>query len=455
MRVLAVLAESLHVRNIAGSGLLSMLRARGHEVHALVPARLAGVTRDLASGISILPVEPYRGSRWRCWLRAGPLRTASYVTRAARGEVTYATKLGRRVTVHRGDRSAPLWRALGAGHAETLAVRLERVVPIAAAARCLVEQIRPDVVFIPTTVHEGSETEIAKAAQAAGVPVVAMPATWDTLTSKGAIFWPYDRLMVWGEQSASHAARLHGVDPGVIDVVGPPQYDLSAEPPVGTWGDRSGPMVLVAGSTLSYWQDEATIVERLGALGAHAPSLFWVWYRPHPRRPLHEVRVRHANVHVDQRWRRQAEAGGGFDTDSEGLRWLGWLLRRATVVVTAFSTLVIEAALEGCPSLLVAFGASTQGARLLHHAGFGHMAEVVTWPGIVLCGSQEALDGAVTSAVAPWPESFGASPVDRAALRARAVTVARVDGHARERIIAILEHAAHQRQERLHAHVLG
>ena len=106
-------------------------------------------------------------------------------------------------------------------------------------------------------------------------------------------------------------------------------------------------------------------------------------------------------------------------------------------MVAAFSTVVIEAALMGKPSLLIGFAQSAHGPQMAgYHYQLEHMAEITTWPGVILCKTQQDLVGWVKAAL------NGAFADKADELRRRAQEVARCDGHAQERILEALERMA-------------
>jgi len=190
------------------------------------------------------------------------------------------------------------------------------------------------------------------------------------------------------------------------------------------------PYIFFAGTSLSYLPEEIELVERLGAAVAELWPDLTVWYRPHPRSAgrsfLHLVGK--PGVTLDSATVR------GLDATSDGLRDL---IDQSRCVVSFFSTIIIEAALRRVPSAVVAFGGSTGGSehggsqpvgRLADHMRFEHMRDVLGWPGIMPCrsfGDLLASISRVTNALVPLDE-----------LQRRAQAVARVDGFAKERIVA-------------------
>ena len=207
-----------------------------------------------------------------------------------------------------------------------------------------------------------------------------------------------DRLLVWGEASRRHAMEYHGFTPDQVTVTGPPHFDCYHEPRV----KPAESIVLVAGTTVNYWADELTMV---GMLTRHFDHIV---HRPHPRR--------------------------GGDWSWAAMLALRSQLDAAICVVAAFSTVVIETALMGKPSMLIGFGQSAHGPAMAeYHMNLEHMAEVTSWSGVEFCKNEEELVGSIRAAL------NGAFTNRADDLRRRAQEVARSDGHAQERILEALE----------------
>jgi len=400
MNILLAYTDPIHRRNWETSGLVNMLVDRGHDVISTEDERLWG-------------------SPVRRWLRRGPLRTASYVSRAAAGSVTYHHKLALR-DAKRERVWIWLWRLVHlVVDVERMATWLNAQLPPDPWVLSYVSAMRPDVVVLPTLLYDGRELELAACAGRLKIPVISQIASFDTLFCKGGMFHRPRTLLVWGEHSRRQAIEGHGCTPQAVIVTGPPQFDAYHDTGVVYFGRSS--KILYAGTSVAYSQEEAAIVN---ALAEH-----WgddLIYRPHPRR----------------RARREDTPGVAFD-DAPNPRPEHYraLYEQACCLVTAFSTMAIEMALFGKPSIIIAFGRSSGGwefsdrARggLLDHAQYEHMAEVLTWPGIHVCQSLEDVIMAIRAV------RRGAFRKYEEALRAKAQAVARCDGHARERICEAIE----------------
>ena len=397
LRVTVAFLDELHRRNWETSGFVTAMCRRWD--------------------VSIIwPEEPVTGARWRRWLRAR-LRAASFTTLSRRWPI-YRHKLALRAARARRYRwENRAWRAVDAFvGAEGVAQGVERLLP---GDRFVRDRLgHPDVLVLPTTISDGHEVELAKAARRLRIPVVAQAATWDCLVGKGSFLgYRPDRLLVWGEPGKTFAVERHGFRPEEVIVTGPPQYDLyfqpnrpDAPPPF--------PFVYVPGSTLSWWPD---MVALLIGLSAILPPEVRLCFTPHP----HQRIAPEGLTQLKNLWMPPMPPRWQWTQETFGM--IGNLLRHARCIVSPWSTLIVEAALFGTPSVLLGFG---RGVAI--HEDWEHIAPLKTWPGIWIARSMEDLAGHVRRLVeAPtgaWPD-----------LQVRAQEMARADGRAGERIIRAIE----------------
>lgn len=446
------LTHSLHVRNFVASGCLEEIARHGHSLTLIVPdfAR-DDVLREVA-GWPCMPgmerLEPLLAGPGRRRLRAWG-HTASFVHR--RRWRTYAHKLRMSVKL-----TSPLFAARVGLLAladrwcdvERLGQRAERWLRPRRSALATLGRLRPDVLFAPTLVHDGSEVELVKAAHHLGIPTVGFAASWDTLTSKGAFAVPPDWLLVWGEENRRQAVEHHGFSPSRVLATGAPHFDVygdgSAAEPRAAFLARRGVdphkrVLLFAGTTVTYWEDEPRLLRALSTAIAQGELKDWlIWYRPHPRRPLREVADVAGLPHVvldDQMARHKAEGASAYSARREDLRHYRSLMESVEAVVTAFSTMIVEAALLGKPSLVVGFGTDVaDSGRLIQHARYEHSINLLATPGVTLCGDLDQLEREIRRVAAGEYEACAD------ALRARADAIARNrDGRARARIVDALE----------------
>ena len=153
-----------------------------------------------------------------------------------------------------------------------------------------------------------------------------------------------------------------------------------------------------------------------------------VWWRPHPRRPPGQIKAPEG-VTLDPAWLEQAAKGGGYALDEAALLQ-GWrALSQAAVLVSAWSTMIVEMALLGRPSVIIGYGEGVP--------AFGewqHMKPVLGWPGVSVAKSPDDLRRLVRWAL---DGRFNDAAED---LRREADRVARaLDRGARGRIVEALD----------------
>lgn len=438
MNILILLPHRLMVRNWITSGAAGFLTQRGHTVTVCLHQRnWYDLPTTLRQRLIPIFLDSLGVGRFRERVRSA-LRLGSMVAREE-GSTTYQHKLGqRRPLVGRLEIAA--WRRYRArvsggpdgGPMEERLRGLEGRFRPRRAARETIRAIQPDVLLWATLIHQDNEElEIVKACRALGVPIVAAPASWDNLSSKGGFMVRPDQMLVWGEESAAHAAQWHNCPPGKIHVTGPPHWDGYARIATG----KARPAILVAGTSVNYWEDEHACLVRLGQNGQRQG--YRVLYRPHPRGAWGWQRSDQMppGVARDPMTSQQVCLDRpGWSLHPDDLRDYPALIASVQAVVAAFSTLTIEAALLGKTPIMVGYGRTRHGPGMSAiHSAYEHMAHVVNWPGVKVAYSAEDLVRFVQNAVQGRYAPYAAG------LRQMALRVAKVDGRARECIAAALE----------------
>jgi hypothetical protein len=102
----------------------------------------------------------------------------------------------------------------------------ERAVPVSPAIRDYLEARRPDAVIVSPLIDAASDQmDAARAAQAAGIPLVAAISSWDNLTNKGHMRLVPDLVTVWNEHQKMEAVEYHGVPADRVAVTGAQLFD--------------------------------------------------------------------------------------------------------------------------------------------------------------------------------------------------------------------------------------
>jgi hypothetical protein len=236
--------------------------------------------------------------------------------------------------------------------------RAELALPIAGDVDRWLAERSPDLVVVsPLVQRDAHQVDIVAAARARGIPTVLAVASWDNLSSKGALRVIPDRVTVWNEDQRREASVLHRVAPGRLSVTGAQPFDrwfdraptadrASFCASVGLAADR--PFVLWACSTRQYRpeRDEIEFVRRWVAALRAAPDErtreLGVLVRPHPTTvdAWADIEIEGAAI-----WRRERalpitldERGAYFDA-----------LFHAGAVAGINSSAMVEAAIVGRP----------------------------------------------------------------------------------------------------------
>ena len=265
-RLLMVLASPEYLRYYDTT--MRLLADRGHHVTVAVnwlqerkQARLDLIGDDR---ITVLGAIPDRRDFWVPFARAvrGTMDFSRYLHPKFAEASALRTRMFRKVlpTAMRplnriGRLSEPALARL-----QRVLQAIERAIPVSTTIRGFLESHRPDAVIVSPLVDAASEqVDTVRAAQAAGIPVVAAIASWDNLTNKGLLRVVPDLVTVWNEHQKTEAVSYHGVPADRVAVTGAQLFDrwfdrapsLSRE----AFGELVGlrdrrPYVLFAGSSV-------------------------------------------------------------------------------------------------------------------------------------------------------------------------------------------------------------
>lgn len=249
-RLLFVLASPEYLRYYDTT--MRLLADHGHQVRVAVnwlqerkQARLDLIGDER---ITVLGAIPERGDRWTALARAvrGAMDFARYL------HPKYAEATALRARMYRKALPSALRplnriRALSEP-ALTRLLRLfqtiERAIPVSRTIVEFLEAQHPDAVIVSPLVDAASEqVDVVRAAQAAGIPVVAAIASWDNLTNKGLLRVRPDLVTVWNEHQKNEAVEYHGVPGERVAVTGAQLFDRWFERAPAQSRDAFGEMV--------------------------------------------------------------------------------------------------------------------------------------------------------------------------------------------------------------------
>lgn len=444
--VLFVLGSPFDVRNYLSSGLVNELADRGPSVAVVAhKAAISWIAPSVRAGIQLIPIDDFVPTESRRRLM-GLIRIAFTVHRRTRAEYRHksrveAGKLGRYLA------AIGLWYLIDVvSDAEKVAKSwLARLRPRKEALG-LMSSLSPSLVVRPNKIGEPTDFELLQAAHKTNIPILMCEGSWDNLTTKGAIWPPARRLLVWGEFSRQQAVEGHGFTDGAVEVTGPPHFDVYADQasltPREEWFSQRGldstrQMIFFAGTTLNKFTHESSIIRLVSDWieSGLLPSSY-IWYRPHPRsRTRVEAEGISSIPHVI------VDHGVGADDHQPMGNWSvhprdavqrADAVNACDVVLSGFSTLAVEGALLGKPSVLAAFDSSglVGGSTMAPNLDYTHVRHLLKSSWIKTASNTEELQTFLRQFLGPSPEQMSRE------LREFGLTIANCgDGMGRGRMI--------------------
>jgi len=337
-----------YLRNVSTA--LSALAERGHELLLALPESKGRPVRPPRA----LQDDPRVKTALYPNIRDDGLQRSVAVMRAIRNAVRYESPQLRGAYANRRRAYRKLLASLSApaaaeplslelstgdnGMLEAALAELERLVPPSGPLVGFIrEQCLDAVVCIGRVNFGGGESDVAKAARAAGVPSALIVYSWDNLSSKALVHVHPDRVFVWNDFQVDEAVELHGIPRERVIASGAPRFDeffsLSPSAPrdelLGRLGlDPRALTVLYMGSSGFVTKREPEVVERWiqAVRSSGAPELrdANILVRPHP---------------------------GTLDEPA----WIGWS-PDAPGVVALNTSAELEAAIVGRPVLTIEIG---------------------------------------------------------------------------------------------------
>jgi hypothetical protein len=360
-KIAVFIDHDIMVRHFILNGVLPDLEAR-HEVVFVFPDRHKRVKTDLAS----LPVRRYR-------------TVAISDQRAYDYRRLYVATVLRRL--RRTRDKGPLFRfwreALGRnayweswlhswpGLYQRYRRRMLARIGDDKALDALLREERPDVIVHPTVLEGLFVSDLVRAGQALGIPTVYLMNSWDNPAVKAMMLGAPDRLVVWGEHSRQLAHERLDVPLDRIVPLGAAQFDVyraaPREDPVAyrrRLGVPAGHRLLLYAGSSKGLNETAHLVRLEQAVESGELPRTTVLFRPHPWRgqPAGEADFftlpwKHVIMAPDMAdyYRKSRTGEVQFHMADYGDTHV--TLSAVDAVISPLSTILLEAALHGKPSV--------------------------------------------------------------------------------------------------------
>ena len=234
----------------------------------------------------------------------------------------------------------------------------------------LFDRYRPRLVVAANPGLVFSELPLLRTARRRRVRTMAIDSSWDNYTNKLVPVRHVDRLLVWNDIMKAQAVSLHGYDPGAVDVVGAPQFDVyfrgEARCPRDSFfrrigADPSRKLVTLTTTPRSLYVHHAYVVRELMAAvrsGAFREPVHLL-VRLHPRDEVDSYREFANTPHltIEKPFRDTVKVADGLAIDvmPEHQRHLADTMYHSDVAVNVASTITIEACIFDTPVVNIAF----------------------------------------------------------------------------------------------------
>lgn len=201
-----------------------------------------------------------------------------------------------------------------------------------------------------------------------GLPFGLIYDNWDGIATKAVLQYKPNMVGVWGEQGAQIAERLHDLKKKQIALVGNPKIDFIVEETQKLETENRKDMVLFAGGSIDY-KAELNFLEFTHEFMKRVSSGLHLRYLPHPK--LYEMALK------NQEWffsrgivilngAENASKGAECNLFIRSLFLYPKLYAKSVVLISSFSTMNIEAALVGVPSIALNLSYPNLGRQSRH-----------------------------------------------------------------------------------------
>lgn len=266
----------------------------------------------------------------------------------------------------------------------------------------LFEKYKPDLVFA-TDVFNPMDVILMHEAKHRGIRVVGMVRSWDNLTAKGGFRVIPDTLVVQNNIIKDDAMRIHRIPERIIKVVGIPHYDKYREyVPIDRQEffrrlkrDPNHRLILYAPLGDRFFSNNTFDGEMICMLLEILPEGYDLFVRCPPGDTVNSLGVpKHdPRLIIEQPGTFFPGAGvRAMDTElsPEDDDWLVSTIAHSELLVSGFTTLIVDAARFDKPIILVGFDAQTPlpyDESVRRHLEFEHIEPVLKSGGVKLVNS--------------------------------------------------------------------
>ena len=215
-------------------------------------------------------------------------------------------------------------------------------------------------VILSTPFQKHNDLRIGVAALKLGIEIESYVYSWDNLTAKGPFIFKLDKIHVWNDIMKSEAIRYHEMKPRNISVIGVPLYSYIYNKYLLDNGnfeempwDKFGFKILLATIPGYYYGNGHLLLAQkiVNILGKNECLII----RPHPLDELDYSSLQSPQVFIDNYTDSPRGSLKTFQFRKNSIDHYFAVLNSSDVVINVASTVTIDAAVVGTPTINIAF----------------------------------------------------------------------------------------------------
>jgi hypothetical protein len=288
---------------------------------------------------------------------------------------------------------------------DVLLFAINKMMPVWKEYEQIVQNVNPSIVIMPSLCSDSFTMDMIETSKKKKVKSLVLINSWDNLVSKGVIPMPPDFIGVWGEQGVKQAVEIQNVPRQRVIIMGAPRFEMyfnnkpqNAKKEIYEFNGINEDMeiVLFAATVMPFDDCGALKILDNEIKSKEAYGNYRILYRPHPEmlRRVGETHISEYNLEkvlLDKQMEefynlRFAQKEFPSYINKTSLDYYPKLLSSVKAVVSAPTTLSLEAALNGIPVLMICYNDGKNFHLTPEQVSqYENIQEILVFPGIIPC----------------------------------------------------------------------
>jgi hypothetical protein len=229
----------------------------------------------------------------------------------------------------------------------------------------VIDEVKPDVILHPTVMEGLFVNELVTISKEKNIPLIMIMNSWDNPSTKRAMVYNPDWLLVWGEQTCKHAVKYANMMKDRVKIFGAAQFEVYKQKPrisrdkfLSTHKIPSNSRVLLYAGSSKETNEYEHLKSIENAIINNEIKNTYVIYRPHPwgNGGLNGHRIMEYNWHYVRIESSMLSYMNAIKNKDESMTFPDYkdthdVLSNVDALVSPLSTIILEGALHGMPVL--------------------------------------------------------------------------------------------------------